>query len=53
MSIEVDHFIQCVRGDADPLCSSADGAAAVELSLAMEQSADVGVAVALDGGEES
>ena len=52
MSIEVDHFIQCVRGDADPLCSSADGAAAVDVSLAMEQSADAGVVAALGGGEE-
>jgi predicted dehydrogenase len=52
MSIEVDHFIQCVRGDADPLCNSIDGASAVEASLAMEQSAESGVAVALGGGEE-
>jgi predicted dehydrogenase len=52
MWIEVDHFIQCVRGDADPLCSSPDGAAAVDVSLAMERSADQGVVVALDGRGE-
>jgi predicted dehydrogenase len=48
MGIEVDHFIQCVRGDVDPLCGASDGAAAVEVSLAMERSADAGVAVELD-----
>ena len=46
--IEVDHFIQCVRGEADPLCSAGDGAAAVDISLAMERSADAGVEVELD-----
>jgi predicted dehydrogenase len=51
MWIEADHFIQCVRGDVDPLCSSADGAAAVDVSLAMERSADSGAVVALDGGD--
>ena len=50
MSIEVDHFVQCVRGDAAPLCSAADGAAAVEISLAMERSAAAGEAVGLEGG---
>jgi predicted dehydrogenase len=49
MGIEVDHFVQCVRGDSDPLCSADDGAAAVEISLAMERSADAGVVVELDG----
>jgi predicted dehydrogenase len=48
MGIEVDHFIQCVRGEVDPLCGASDGAAAVEISLAMERSADTGVAVELD-----
>ena len=51
MWIEVDHFVQCVRGDADPLCSAKDGAAAVDVSLAMERSADAGVAVVIDAGE--
>lgn len=51
MWIEVDHFVQCVRGDADPLCSARDGAAAVDVSLAMERSADAGVAVVIDAGE--
>jgi predicted dehydrogenase len=50
MSSEVDHFVQCVRGDAAPLCSAADGAAAVDISLAMERSAAVGEAVGLEGG---
>jgi predicted dehydrogenase len=49
--IEVDHFIQCVRGEVEPLCSSADGAAAVDVSLAMERSADAGAVVVLDGGD--
>lgn len=49
MGIEVDHFIDCVRADADPLCEAGDGAAAVAISLAMEQSADAGAAVELGG----
>ncbi|MGH2751013.1 MAG: Gfo/Idh/MocA family protein [Actinomycetota bacterium] len=52
MSIEVDHFIDCVRGDADPLCTAADGAAAVHISTAMEESADRGEVVKLNGREE-
>jgi predicted dehydrogenase len=48
MWIEVDHFIECVCGDADPLCSAADGAAAVIASLAMERSAKRGEAIALN-----
>lgn len=50
MSIEVDHFVRCVRGDAEPLCSAADGAAAVDVSLAMERSAARGEAVVVEGG---
>lgn len=50
MWIEVDHFVQCVRGDAEPLCSAADGAAAVEVSLAMERSADAGDVILLNEG---
>ena len=49
MAIEVDHFIECVRGDAKPVCNAADGAAAVAASLAMERSADAGEVVVLDG----
>jgi predicted dehydrogenase len=52
MSIEADHFVECVRGDVEPLCSARDGAAAVEASLAMERSADRGEAVAVDGQDE-
>jgi predicted dehydrogenase len=47
MAIEVDHFVECVRGDAVPLCSADDGAAAVDASLAMERSATAGEAVSL------
>jgi predicted dehydrogenase len=53
MGIEVDHFIDCVRGDADPLCGAGDGAAAVAVSLGMEQSADAGTVVELGGQERS
>jgi predicted dehydrogenase len=49
MSIEVDHFIQCARGETDPLCTADDGAAAVEISLAMERSAETGEPVRLAG----
>jgi predicted dehydrogenase len=48
MWIEVDHFIQCVRGEVDPLCSPDDGAAAVAVSLAMERSADARAVVVID-----
>jgi predicted dehydrogenase len=47
MSIEVDHFVDCVRGAADPLCGATDGAAAVKASLAMERSATAGEVVRL------
>jgi predicted dehydrogenase len=42
LAIEVDHFVRCVRGEAEPLCSAADGAEAVRVALAMEQAADRG-----------
>lgn len=43
--IEVDHFTRVVKGEADPVCSAADGAEAVRIALAMERSADAGQAV--------
>jgi predicted dehydrogenase len=50
MWIEVDHFIECVCEETDPLCSAADGAAAVTASLAMERSAERGEAIELEQG---
>jgi len=47
MGIEVDHFIRCVRGEADPVCTAHDGTEAVRISLAMERSADLGEEVRL------
>jgi len=45
---EVEHFIDCVRGTADPVCTANDGAAAVRIALAMESSADTHAAVTID-----
>ena len=53
MATEVDHFVRCVSGDAEPLVGAADGVAAVEVGLAMERSAERGEAVALDRREGS
>lgn len=47
MGIEVDHFIRCVRGDVEPVCTAHDGTEAVRISLAMEQAAERGEAVRL------
>lgn len=47
MGIEADHFVRCVRGDAAPVCTAADGTEAVRIALAMEQAADRGQAVRL------
>jgi len=44
---EVDHFVRCVEGSASPLCTAADGAMAVRISLAMEESATTGDPVRL------
>jgi predicted dehydrogenase len=49
LAIEVDHFIRCVQGIETPLCSAADGAEAVRLSLAMEESAATGAPTTLAG----
>ncbi|MEX2563380.1 MAG: Gfo/Idh/MocA family oxidoreductase [Nitriliruptoraceae bacterium] len=45
---EVEHFIDCVRGIAEPICTANDGAAAVRVALAMERSADTHAAVTID-----
>lgn len=45
MGIEADHFVRCARGEADPVCTAADGAEAVRLALAMERSAETGEVV--------
>jgi predicted dehydrogenase len=39
LSIEIDHFVDCMRGAADPVCTASDGLEAVRISLAMEASA--------------
>jgi predicted dehydrogenase len=52
MATEVDHFVKCVSGDVEPLVGADDGAAAVEVGLAMERSAERSEAVVLDGREE-
>jgi predicted dehydrogenase len=46
MGIEVDHFIRCVREEAEPVCTADDGTEAVRIALAMEQAAETGRAVA-------
>jgi predicted dehydrogenase len=40
LAIEVDHFVDCARGAADPACTATDGVEAVRISLAMETSAE-------------
>lgn len=47
LAAEVDHFLQCVQGSAQPLCSAGDGVEAVRVALAMEQAAASGSPVAL------
>jgi predicted dehydrogenase len=39
LTTEVDHFVRVAAGSSNPLCSAADGAAAVAASLALELSA--------------
>ena len=47
LAIEVDHFVDCARGAADPACTATDGVEAVRISLAMEASAAHGAPVEL------
>ena len=45
LAIEVDHFVRCVEGSVEPLCTAADGTEAVRISIAMEESAETGASV--------
>lgn len=45
---EVDHFVRCVMGDTEPLCTADDGVEAVRVGLAMEEAADKGEPVSLE-----
>jgi predicted dehydrogenase len=47
LAVEADHFVDCARGVAAPLCTAHDGAEAVRLALAMERSAQLGEPVDL------
>jgi predicted dehydrogenase len=49
LAVEADHFVDCARGAAEPLCTAHDGAEAVRLALAMESSAERGEPVELAG----
>jgi predicted dehydrogenase len=49
LAAEVAHFVDCVRGRAEPLCTAADGTEAVRASLALEASARAGTPVELAG----
>lgn len=42
LAAEADHFLDCARGVAEPLCTAHDGAEAVRLAVAMEESARSG-----------
>jgi predicted dehydrogenase len=46
---QVDHFLRVARGGTAPLCSAADGAAAVRLSLAVAAAAERGDVISVDG----
>ena len=50
LAIEVDHFVDCARGTADPACTAADGVEAVRISLAMEASAEQSMPVYVESG---
>jgi predicted dehydrogenase len=45
---EVDHFVAVARGEQTPLCTAADGAAAVRASLALEASAGIGSTIEIE-----
>ena len=42
VGIEADHFVRVTRGEVEPACTAADGAAAVRIALAMEEAARLG-----------
>ncbi len=45
MGIEADHFVRCVRGEAEPVCTVDDGTEAVRAALAVERAAAEGTVV--------
>jgi predicted dehydrogenase len=45
VGIEADHFVRVARGEVEPGCTAADGAAAVRIALAMEEAARRGEVV--------
>jgi UDP-N-acetylglucosamine 3-dehydrogenase len=47
LAIEAAHFVDCLHGRAEPLCTANDGVEAVRISLAMEESARSGAHVTL------
>jgi predicted dehydrogenase len=47
LAVEADHFVECVRGAVEPLCTAHDGTEAVRSAFAMEESARSGVPVEL------
>jgi predicted dehydrogenase len=47
LAVEVDHFVDCARGLADPVCTAHDGVEAVRIAAAMEESAERRVPVEL------
>ncbi len=49
LAIEVDHFVRCVHGQAEPACTASDGTEAVRVSLAMEAAAASGQPTTLSG----
>ena len=53
LGIEVDHFVRCVRGETDPVCTASDGVEAVRNALAMEQAADSGTTISLEAPRPS
>lgn len=48
LAVEADHFVDCARGVAEPLCTARDGAEAVRIALAMETSAELGEPIELE-----
>jgi predicted dehydrogenase len=47
IGIEADHFVRVIRGEVEPVCTAADGAAAVRIAVAVEEAARRGEEVAV------
>ncbi|MEM8644830.1 MAG: Gfo/Idh/MocA family oxidoreductase [Pseudomonadota bacterium] len=47
LDVQIDHFCQVIRGDAQPLVSGADGLRSLQVISAIKQSADEGRAIEL------